>query len=667
MKKLSFLGIIFFSIFLFSCGGITETNEGTISFDAGQLARSLGSKLEPLSGNNRNADVQEIEYTMTISLSTSGDYVTSAKKDYKKNLSSTLTKDEFGNAIEDFYKEVTGTPITLDNIPVGSRIKVKVSLTLGTADNQKTTEGESDDFLVQSGENRVTIKVKRPALDSGNDNDSSSGGEEGGESGTGSDDGQEESGGEGEGGESSEGSDAVQGDAGGGNEGGQGQEGQGEGQEGQQQAEETTIDIILYNRIDPGEDPNVTEANYALYRFSEDVYSSDTVQTPKNAYSQGSKFTDFVVGADNKVYYTNGSDLYCDNEKIGDIVLNSYYDPAYPSNISISDTAKALFYMDGQTEYSLSFGAYDLEYGVNSNVAEYNHYDNTGHTCYVIRYTTSLVYGGETQSEESEITTYKGFLYLYLEDFQQFDTVKHINDKTFMKVPFTYQKINHTNDNTKEVSIVFDEPDLSNPEAAEYTDYFSMGYNDVDHEHIYYDLNDMTVQDGYLYALFSQQTMKTAYTKSIPSDETKDRFEFSSQGALVQIEVNDFYNSYNVIASSEIMQPTVMNFTSECKCYCSQPENYFYGPRKFIAVKPKKLVIADDGLFFYKDDNEEYKYKNINRIIEYDIENPASTTYELKTNLLIQFDSETEDEIEFKFTSGTATVTTETVATFTEE
>ena len=48
----------------------------------------------------------------------------------------------------------------------------------------------------------------------------------------------------------------------------------------------------------------------------------------------------------------------------------------------------------------------------------------------------------------------------------------------------------------------------------------------------------------------------------------------------------------------------------------------FYGPTRFIAVKPKKLVIADEGLTFYTDD-ELLRYKNVNRVVYVDLENFA--------------------------------------------
>lgn len=45
----------------------------------------------------------------------------------------------------------------------------------------------------------------------------------------------------------------------------------------------------------------------------------------------------------------------------------------------------------------------------------------------------------------------------------------------------------------------------------------------------------------------------------------------------------------------------------------------FFGPVKFIAIKPKSLVIADDGIAFYTD-NDLLKYKNVNRIVTVDLE-----------------------------------------------
>ena len=54
-------------------------------------------------------------------------------------------------------------------------------------------------------------------------------------------------------------------------------------------------------------------------------------------------------------------------------------------------------------------------------------------------------------------------------------------------------------------------------------------------------------------------------------------------------------------------------------------ENEFYGPSKFIAVKPKKLVIADDGIAFYTE-NDALMFKNVNRVVTVDLDTFKITT-----------------------------------------
>lgn len=55
--------------------------------------------------------------------------------------------------------------------------------------------------------------------------------------------------------------------------------------------------------------------------------------------------------------------------------------------------------------------------------------------------------------------------------------------------------------------------------------------------------------------------------------------------------------------------------------YAPSSFNGFYGPRKFIAIKPKQLVIADDGIAFYTDANcGAWCLKNSNRVVTVDLE-----------------------------------------------
>ena len=55
----------------------------------------------------------------------------------------------------------------------------------------------------------------------------------------------------------------------------------------------------------------------------------------------------------------------------------------------------------------------------------------------------------------------------------------------------------------------------------------------------------------------------------------------------------------------------------------------FYGPEKFIAIKPGKLVIADDGFSYRKDLTEPYKFRNINRVVNVDLDSFSIASAEM--------------------------------------
>ena len=553
MKKHTSILFLLFSFLLFSCGSITESGVGSISFDARQISRTL----------LHNEAEEEKDFLMTLTLATIGDFETSIQNTFSR-------KDD-------------NLTVTLDNIPVGSQIRVKVILFYGPAEKQKILEGLSDEFTVMRGENKVTVKLKG----SGNGNND----------------------------------------------------------------EEVSTDIILYNKVDSGEDPNVTEANYALYRFNNAVYSGQTNQTPKNAYSQGSKFTDFMVGADNKVYFTDGSNVYRDGEKIAEINLGDQYRPEYPAYIYY-DTSGILFYLDSD-DYDLYIGAYDTEYGVYASEVDYSHYNktSTGNVCStdgVIDFITSLSFDNRMVTGEKETYTYKGFLYLFCSTWGQ------SGNRAFLKVPMTYIKDNYISEERKEVAIVFDDVD---PELFLLESYES--------DLRTYNMTDMTIQDGALYALLNNRSIQNS--ASYNSDLT-----VSIKSAIITIDLDDFGAGCSVIEQTQTSSDeAIINLlplgTTGHYGKFMQPENEngLFCLQKFVAVKPKKLVMAEDGIFFYKD-GDEYKYKNINRIREYDIEHDTFETYSLKTNTLINFDNEEEGDLVFKYNTGTATAEWHDAATFTE-
>lgn len=156
-------------------------------------------------------------------------------------------------------------------------------------------------------------------------------------------------------------------------------------------------------------------------------------------------------------------------------------------------------------------------------------------------------------------------------------------------------------------------------------------------------ITDMLYQDGRLYLLY-----KEAFSWSgSPSPTT-----IGNRGAVIEVNLFDgsvrntglttsalsnteyklqgYYNDSLMYTDEACTIPCIpsekmlMNSSVQYPkiCFPNEGEKSFYGPTRFIAVKPKKLVIADEGLAFYTD-NELLLYKNVNRVVYVDLENFA--------------------------------------------
>ena len=154
-------------------------------------------------------------------------------------------------------------------------------------------------------------------------------------------------------------------------------------------------------------------------------------------------------------------------------------------------------------------------------------------------------------------------------------------------------------------------------------------------------ITDMLYQDGRLYLLYKE-------TFSWPSSATT----IGNRGAVIEVNLFDgsvrntglttsalsnteyklqgYYNDSLMYTDEECKTPYIPseeiltndNVEYPKICFPNEGEKSFYGPTRFIAVKPKKLVIADEGLAFYTD-NELLRYKNVNRVVYVDLENFA--------------------------------------------
>lgn len=149
-------------------------------------------------------------------------------------------------------------------------------------------------------------------------------------------------------------------------------------------------------------------------------------------------------------------------------------------------------------------------------------------------------------------------------------------------------------------------------------------------------ISDMLYQDGCLYLLY-----KEAFSWSSSATSVGNR------GAVIEVNLFDGsvrntglttsalsnteyklqgYNNNLMYTDEECTIPFIPSSESGVQypkiCFPQEGEKSFYGPTRFIAVKPKKLVIADEGLAFYTDNNL-LRYKNVNRVVYVDLENFA--------------------------------------------
>ncbi len=117
--------------FSFTACGNLLTEDASITIDAEKVARYLGRNADTSvlcrSGAREAGNEDIYNNGMIITASTIGTYETSSENKYVTPMSDMELRED----VEVLYKKASGTSITLDNIPVGARIKVKVSLALG--------------------------------------------------------------------------------------------------------------------------------------------------------------------------------------------------------------------------------------------------------------------------------------------------------------------------------------------------------------------------------------------------------------------------------------------------------------------------------------------------------------------------------------------------------
>ena len=91
--------------------------------------------------------------------------------------------------------------------------------------------------------------------------------------------------------------------------------------------------------------------------------------------------------------------------------------------------------------------------------------------------------------------------------------------------------------------------------------------------------------------------------------------------------MSDYYDASQELKGQITIQPPLD----------AENENYFYGPKKFIARKPDELVIADDGGYcdIYFDGNGKEKINNcinINRVVTVDLKDESMSAVDVNVS-----------------------------------
>ena len=148
------------------------------------------------------------------------------------------------------------------------------------------------------------------------------------------------------------------------------------------------------------------------------------------------------------------------------------------------------------------------------------------------------------------------------------------------------------------------------------------GYDSSKHDDTYdsISITDLQFGDGLgygaenVYALIKESSWGLGFTHSD---------YFYSRGALVKINATDgsFIDKFGWTSGQKELKYT--NYGVSYTDYYYIPDGAdptaFFGPEKFCAVVPKKIVVVDDGFYWQAGDNGGGTIKNKDSIVEFDI------------------------------------------------
>lgn len=171
------------------------------------------------------------------------------------------------------------------------------------------------------------------------------------------------------------------------------------------------------------------------------------------------------------------------------------------------------------------------------------------------------------------------------------------------------------------------------------------GYDSSKHDD-YYDsisITDLQFGDGLGYGTENVYALVKETSSAIGMNSPNTDY-FYSRGALVKINATE--DSTNISGWTSKVKELSYNYNgSPYKDYYCTPDatdsskTFFFGPEKFCAVVPKKIVIVDDGFYWKAGDSGDGAIKNKDSIVEFDID--SSTLTRGDANISVSFKIDT--------------------------
>lgn len=171
------------------------------------------------------------------------------------------------------------------------------------------------------------------------------------------------------------------------------------------------------------------------------------------------------------------------------------------------------------------------------------------------------------------------------------------------------------------------------------------GYDSSKH-YDYYDsisITDLQFGDGLGYGTENVYALVKETSSAIGLNSPSTDY-FYSRGALVKINATE--GSHNIFGWTSGVKELnyAYNDVSYTDYYCTpdatdSSKTAFFGPEKFCAVVPKKIVIVDDGFYWKAGDSGDGTIKNKDSIVEFDID--SSTLARGDSNISVSFKIDT--------------------------